>query len=201
MHPESHGSGEAVCVRHEPDDGGDSGVRGGPTIGGTATPGYLRPFHQAGHGDLRTVGHAARVQLPRFPPHGDGSAAIMAANMLRLLPANKRGNNIVFREIFLRKIPPAIREVLGELRKEDKDLLVLARRVDALIASRPATGATTSCIGAIGKGAKPKQKSQDPVKKSPPGGWCWYHRKHREAAKNCKAPCTFPSKITEIQEN
>ena len=70
MHPESHGSGEAVCVCHKPDDGRDPGVRGGPTLGNTPTPGYLRSFHQAGHGDLRTVRHATRIQLPRFFPHG-----------------------------------------------------------------------------------------------------------------------------------
>ena len=136
-----------------------------------------------------------------FPPMGDGSATIMAANMLRLLPVNERGNNIVFREIFLRKIPPAIRDVLGELREEDKDLLALAKRVDALIASRPATGATISNAGTAGKDAKPKRKSQDRPKKSPPGGLCWYHWKFGEDATNCKAPCSFPSKIAEIQEN
>ena len=136
-----------------------------------------------------------------FPPMGDGSATIMAANMLRLLPVTERGSNIVFREIFLRKIPPAIREVLGELREEDKDLLALAKRVDALIAARPATMPTTNSIGTIGKDAKAKQKTRSPTKKNPQGKWCWYHRKHGEAATNCRPPCVFPTTIAGIQEN
>ena len=89
----------------------------------------------------------------------------------------------------------------GSYSEEDKDLLVLARRVDALITTRPAAGAPIGCIGAIRKGVKPKQKPVDPAKPKPPGGWCWYHQKHREAATNCKSPCTFPSKIAEIQGN
>ena len=137
-----------------------------------------------------------------FPSLGDGSAMAMAASMLRLLPSDQRAENIVLREVFLRKLPTDIRNALGKLNEEDLDLIKLATRVDEIIASRATSDPGTNAVKTPGKSATAKTKAKKAgAKKIPPGGWCWYHWKFRDAAKNCKAPCTFPSQITEIQEN
>ena len=139
-----------------------------------------------------------------FSPLGDGSAMAMAASMLRLLPPDQRAGNIVFREVFLRKLPTDIGNALGKLSKDDLDLVRLATRVDEIIASRATQENRTNVVKTAGKsaGIRSKTKEAGAKKKQQPAGWCWYHRIHGDDAENCKDPCSFPAKqVHEIQEN
>ena len=155
------------------------------------------------------------VKFLQFPSLGDGSAATMAAAMLQLLPEAERIPSIVYRELFLQKIPSEIRNSLGELKSEDKDITFLAARVDRLIASRTKDAASVSAVKTGGRGRSRKKKAEvkDAAQASdrssdkasrkrdvtPHPDWCYYHEQFGGKAEKCRPPCTFPPSLQEVE--
>lgn len=128
------------------------------------------------------------TRLLHFRPLGDTKPSVLMDEMLALL--GDHPPCLLFEQLFLERLPEDIRIQLVDAKIDDHRQL--AKRADALWASRDMEPATTNAIQRRPPAGqkRPKQRSTV-VAPDQPNQLCYYHRTFGEAARQCRQPCTW----------
>ena len=115
------------------------------------------------------------------PGLGDSKPSELLDKMMALIPEGQEPG-FLFREVFLRQLPQEVRSHLAQT--DAPNLRDLAKAADKHFLS------TGAIINAVRTPQQPMKKTKDLSTASPPQ-MCFFHRKFREQAKNCRPPCSF----------
>ncbi|KAH7945208.1 hypothetical protein HPB49_008120 [Dermacentor silvarum] len=114
-------------------------------------------------------------------------------------------DSTLVREVFLQRFPSKVHVALATV--AEKDFGKMAAITDTVIA------AATSCVSIANAQLREEiarltdtvaylqARTSCPLKQrtAPPQQqrlrWCWYHRKHGDAARKCVAPCEYPGNV------
>jgi len=156
--------------------------------------------------DKLKLSNSQRAQaILDHPALGDRRPSAMLDAMRALLPSGEQSGEI-FREIFLRKLPAAIRDQLGAL--TDKSISELAAAADRIHDSRPRSTVAAAAAKTPSRSPSPRPDAQQRGRQQTPGRQrttgrgrqqhaggqptlCWYHATYAAAAKQCRPGCTW----------
>ncbi|XP_037564624.1 uncharacterized protein LOC119444272 [Dermacentor silvarum] len=151
---------------------------------------------------------------------GDRTPSQLLRHMQRLVGSVTGLDSTLLREIFLQRLPSHVRVALATV--AEKDIGKMAAIADAIMAAanpsasvanvqvksasapspneflelREEIARLTETVAALqARTSRPlEQRSAQP--QQPRLRWCWYHRKHGDAARKCVAPCGYPGNAT-----
>jgi len=140
------------------------------------------------------------------PDLGDRRPSSLMAEMLALLPAGARPD-ILFLALFLRRLPPSMRDHLATANTDTaEELAELADKLWDARSSQP-VAALAADIAAVrpfspsrhGRSPDRQQQRSRPRQATPhegrrrDGSWCRNHRRLGDKTRNCIAPCSYPA--------
>lgn len=145
---------------------------------------------------------------------GDRTPTQLLRHMQRLVGSGTSLDGTILREIFLQHLPNNVRVALATV--DEKDLGKMAAIADTIMAAAPPSLAAvqlentsasspnhllelreeiarlTDTVAALQASTSRPSKERPAPTQQPRQRWCWYHRKHGDAARKCIAPCDYP---------
>ncbi|XP_037580764.1 uncharacterized protein LOC119464016 [Dermacentor silvarum] len=141
---------------------------------------------------------------------GDRTPSQLLRHMQRLVGSVTGLDSTLLREIFLQRLPSNVRVLLATVAERDlgkmatiADTIMAAANPSASVANVPVESneflefreeiaRLTETVAALqARTSHPlEQRSAQP--QQPRLRWCWYHRKHRDAARKCVVPWGYP---------
>ena len=127
-------------------------------------------------------------QLLDLPGLGDQRPSQLLSKMLQLLPGHEQANpSILFKELFVRQLPPEIRAHIMD--KYDLEIRMLAEEADRYFTL---TGARIAAVRAApSPAARRSSSSRSASDRRRSANWCFYHARFGDRAHKCETPCSW----------
>ena len=135
-----------------------------------------------------TEAERANVLLD-LPGLGDQRPSQLLSKMLQLLPGPEQSNpGILFRQLFVRQLPPEIRAHIMD--KYELEIRALAEEADRYFTL---TGARIAAVRAEPAPAArpPSSSGSSSGRRRRSGAMCFYHARYGDRAHKCEDPCSW----------